>query len=441
MSTCFVRQLPLVLALGFAINAAPATAAADDANDDAPIIYTVQPGDTMIMLGKKYLLNAQTHRVVQAENAVRNPLLLPTGKKLLIRRSLLKSAPANARILSVRGNVTVVTGGVRTAAKQGELVTEGARLSTSESSFVTLALSNGSQVSLPSNSDVRVRLLRRYALGGSLDYDFELLKGGSRSKVIPLTSKDDRYRVRTPKAVSAVRGTDFQSRFDPASNIDFAEVVEGKLSVASGLGAASELPGGQGLAVFAGGAVIKETLLPAPQLIDPGKIQVNPALTFKAAPTLGETGYRFLLASDAGFVDQIADITVSGSDAQVSGLPNGNYFVRARAISANGIQGNPVTFAFKRRLNGVKGSAAAGADGFNFKWASEGEGQRSFHFQLFRGEPGALPMVDEPALVKSEISLSDLPHGQYKWRVGAVQFLDNEVTTNWTDFEQLSIAP
>lgn len=436
----------IILTLINAAGGAPAIAAESrpggnaDA-DDAPIVYIVRRGDTLIALARKYLISIPAYQIVQRENHVSNPVLLPTGKKLLIRRSLLKHTPAEARILSVRGNVNVTDGGREMRAKSGQILSEGSRLSTSDSSFVTLALSNGSQVSLPSNSDVRIRLLRRYQLGGSLDYDFDVLQGGTRSKVNPLKSGDDRYRVRTPKAVSAVRGTDFQSRYDPAADRDFAEVIEGQLGVGGASGPVADLPAGEGLALTSDGKAIREALLREPQLIDPGKLQVNSDVTFAAAPSAEEKGYRFLLATDAGFVDQIADLVTSDNSARFQNIENGVYFIRARAVSANGIQGKPVTFAFKRRLNAVKGSIDSQAGGYGFKWLGAGEGVRHFHFQLFRGAPNGIAMVDETAANIAEISITDLPPGDYFWRVGAVQFLDNEVTTNWTDFEKLVVAP
>ncbi len=409
--------------------------------DDTPIVYVVQRGDTLLDIAKKYLIEIPAYRIVQRENRVGSPALLLTGKKLLIRRSLLKHTAAEARILSVRGNVQIADNGGSVRARNGQIVSEGSRLSTSDSSFVTLSLSNGSQISLPSNSNVRIRLLRRYTLGGSLDYDFDVIKGGSRSMVTPLKSSDDRYRVRTPKAVSAVRGTDFQSRHDAALKQDFAEVIDGQLSVDDGVRAVTDLPAGEGLALTDDGNAIRETLLPEPKLIEPGKLQVDPDVIFAASPSAGENGYRFLLAADAGFVDQVADIVTKENNARFPDIGNGNYFVRARSISANGLQGKPVTFGFKRRLNGVKGSSNAQANGYGFKWLGEGDGVRQFHFQMFRGTPNGLAMVDETALDKAEITISDLPAGDYFWRVGAVQFLDNEVTTNWTDFEKLNVAP
>ncbi|NJM49793.1 MAG: LysM peptidoglycan-binding domain-containing protein [Sphingomonadales bacterium] len=431
------RFLFLGICAAISLIALPAAAA-----DSDTISYTVKRGDTLIALGKSYLNAPGHYRIVQRDNAIRNPRYLPIGKTILIRRDLLKYTPANARILSVRGNVTLRSATGSGAAQNGQAVSEGIRITTGPSSFVTLGLGNGSRISLPSNSDVRVRLLRSYVLGGSIDYDFDIIKGGTRSTVVPHKNKDDRYRVRTPKAVSAVRGTDFQSRYEEDSSRDFAEVVEGALAVeTSGNAARTDLPAGQGLALSNDRGMTRESLLPEPALIDPGKMQVNPAIMFTANPGANESGYRFTLSSDAGFVDQIADIITPDVQASFDGLANGNYFIRARAIAPSGIQGQPVTYAFKRRLNGVSASAGKGDDGYSFKWLSEGEGKKSFHFQLFPGQPGGTAIADEAALSAGEIIISDLPPGTYFWRVGAVQYLDSEVSTNWTDFEKLSIAP
>ncbi len=428
---CYVRIFAFVL---MAALCAPISAATDD---DGYITYIVKRGDTLIDMGKRYLKTPNSYRIVQQQNKIEDPRALPVGRSIRIARNLLKYQSAKAKLISVRGNVLVGS----SAASTGQVVGEGAVLKTAGSSFVTLSLPNGSRVSLPSNSDLRIRLLRTYTLGGALDYDFDVAKGGASTSVTPLKSADDRYRVRTPRAVSAVRGTDFQVRYDDQTNRGFAEVVEGSLAVSAGTNADTALPAGNGIAVPQSGAIIKEALLPEPKLIEPGKIQANPELLFSVNPQANEKGYRLTWATDAGFVEQVADMTIAAQEAKLAGISDGNYFIRARAISENGIQGVPVTYAFKRRLNGVKASAGAGDDGYSFKWQSDGQGVRKFHFQLFNGEPNGTAMVDEPALSDPQIIISDLPPGNYFWRVGAVQFADGEVATNWTSFEKLAVAP
>ena len=346
----FKTTLAVALTL---IMAMPLTAS----DDDAAIHYTVRQGDTLITLGARYFRSSEHYKIVQQQNRIADPHAVPIGKILTIPRNILKFKPAGAKLISVRGQVLASAAN----ASVGQVLREGADISTGASSFATMLLDDGSRISLPSNSNIRIRRLRSYVLGGSLDYDFDVAKGGIRSSVNKLKSGDDRYQVRTPKAVSAVRGTDFQSRFDPEGGSDFAEVVEGGLAVNAGSGASRSLPAGNGLAVKPGGGVITEALLSPPALQVPGKTQVEKIVRF-AADTA--TGVRYTIAADAGFVEQVADTITPNGKAEFAELANGNYFVRARAISRNGIQGVPATFAFKRRLNGVSASAGRGDDGY-----------------------------------------------------------------------------
>lgn len=403
------------------------------ASDDAPIRYTVHRGDNLITLGERYLRNPQSYKIVQQQSRISNPHAIPIGTILVIPRSLLKYRPATARLISVRGQVLTSSG----YASVGQVLSEGADVSTGPSSFATMVLDDGSRISLPSNSNIRISRLRSYVLGGSLDYDFDIAKGGIRSSVIKHKSADDRYRVRTPKAVSAVRGTDFQSRYDPDSGSDFAEVEEGGLAVDTGRDASRALPAGNGLAVKAEGGVVTEALLAPPSLNQPGKTQAEKIVRFVANSS---GGIRFTIAADAGFIEQIADAIAPHGKAEFAGIANGNYFIRARAISENGIQGLPATYAFRRRLNGVAASAAQGEDGFGFRWIAEGEGIQRFHFQLFSNAADKIAMVDEAGLTSDRVTLSDLPSGDYYWRVGVVQYLDGEVGINWTPLEKLSVS-
>ncbi len=421
---------------GFALLMASPFSHAAPVEDDN-IKYVVKRGDTLIGIAERYFRRVDSYKIVQQKNRIGNVRGLPIGKTIVIPRSLIKYTLSQAKVLSVRGDVKSDKGPVTA----GQIFGEGAQLTTAPSSFLTLGLGNGSRVSLPSNSGLKIRTLRNYALGDSLDYDFDLSRGGARSSVVPLQSKDDRYRIRTPKAVSAVRGTDFQVRYDTDNNSDFAEVVEGGLAVGLGDNENMPLPAGNGLAVAANGNAITEALLPEPKLLDAGKIQANPILLFSADPSANETGYRFTISADAGFVEQLADRVIADTETDFADLPNGNYFLRARAISANGIQGMPATYTFKRRLNGVTAGAGKDESGYAFKWQSTGKGVNKFHFQLFSGSPAGLPLVDEPAVTSNQVSLSDLLPGTYFWRVGSVQFLDGEAATNWTSFEKLSVAP
>lgn len=405
---------------------------------ESDLSYTVVAGDTLSGLASKYLNRVSDYRIVQKRNGIANPYRIPVGTILKFPRSILKFRPSSARLASVKGQVTTSIGGKAAPAVSGLLLVEGQELVTAGGAFAALTLEDGSRISVPSNSEMKLVRLRRYVLDSALDYDFRVERGSARSKVVPLKSKNDRYQVRTPRAVSAVRGTDFQTRFDEKANRDFAEVDEGALAVNVPSGPEQSLPAGNGLTVNADGSFITEALLPPIEIAGAGRLQNNPAVRFILPKT--DNAIRVSIARDAAFQDQVADQIATDGNADFDNLEDGNYFLRARAISANGLEGLPITYAFKRRLNAISGSAGQGTDGWLFKWNSEGAGKIRYNFQLYRDSTDNVAFVDEAGLETLQVILSDLPDGEYFWRVGAVQYVDGETNTNWTPFEKIIVS-
>ncbi len=428
------------LALSIA-SATLAMAMCTSARADGDLSYTVQRGDTLIGLGQKYLLRAGDYRIVQKKNRIANPHAIPIGTVLKLPRSLLRFQPSTARLSSVKGQVITILDGRTIPAATGQQLAEGYQIRTAGGAFASIQLEDGSRISVPSNTDLRLLRLRRYVLDSALDYDFQVERGGARSKVAPLKSSNDRYQVRTPKAVSAVRGTDFQTRFDDTGNRDFAEVDEGALAVGVAGGKDIAVPAGNGMAVNADGSTISEALLPPIEIEGAGRLQKDSTVRFALpAMAIGRSAIRLSIAKDASFEEQVADQILSSNTADFGALDDGNYFVRFRAVSTNGLEGLSSTYAFKRRLNSVSGSAGASDDGWTFKWSGEGRGTIRYHFQLYRGSPDGPAFVDEAGLTAQQIVLSELPDGTYFWRVGAVQYADGESSTSWTPLEKVVVA-
>lgn len=434
-SDAMKRCLLTLTTLAFWAIATPAYATADDV-----IVYEVKRGDTLFSIGDKYFVRGADYAAVQKTNGIRNDRTIPVGTKIKISRRFLKFQSSVAQLISVRGNVSLTDRGTQNVATKGGSLGEGAILRTAASSFVTILLENGSRVSLPSNSDLKILRLRRYLIDSSLDYDFEVGRGAARSKVTPLKSANDRYVVKTPKAVSAVRGTEFQSRYDAASGTDFSEVTEGAVAVDMPSNASTLVAAGNGLSVNADGAVVHESLLAAADIPAAGRLQKEKIVSFTLPKQAENSAMLVSLAADAGFVDELADTRVNGETAQFENVEDGNYFARFRAVSPSGIEGIPVTYAFKRRLNSVSASGGKGDFGYSFKWSGQGRGTLRYHFQLFQGKTDGIAMVDEAGLNMQEISISDLPAGDYFWRVASIQYVDGEISTSWTPFEKLSVT-
>ncbi|MGB5724977.1 MAG: FecR domain-containing protein [Parasphingorhabdus sp.] len=432
----------------FAFALAPHETAAQKSPESEQIAYVFKRGDTLFDLANKYLRKRSDYLAVQRLNRIPNPRRIPVGKSLLIPVNLLKYRPSEASLSAFRGDISIATGGRNLTPIQGLNVGEGSRITTAARSFLTLQLEDGSRVSLPSNSHVRITRLRHILLTDSVDYEIAVDKGRIRSKVAPLQKKADRYRVRTPVAVSAVRGTDYRTRVDEISGTAFSETVEGEVVVAAGESLSSgnliSIPAGTGAAATVTGAIAKAELLTPPELLDPAKIQSEADLRFVIAPRDTAIAHRIAIASDAGFVDIVAESQVQGTVIDLEAIPNGRYFAKVTALAADGFEGMPATYSFKRQLSTLGGSADAGDFGYRFKWFGEGEGKRFYRLQILKDSKTAIPIIDETALSTDTVTLSDLPDGEYYWRVGVIQFSsdpeDREAIEKWTDFEKLTVA-
>ncbi|MEH6827467.1 FecR family protein [Parasphingorhabdus sp.] len=441
--------LRLLVALFICASAfAPSETAAQENPDPEQVTYVFKRGDTLSGLASQYLRKWPDYVAVQRINRIVDPHKIPIGKPLQIPVYSLKYRPSEARLSAFRGNVSIAFAGRNLTPAMGLNIGEGSDIKTAARSFLTLQLEDGSRVSLPSNSQVRITRLRHILLTDSIDYEIAVEKGRIRSKVAPLEKQADRYRVRTPVAVSAVRGTDYRIRVDERSGTAFSETVEGEVVVASGGsligGQLISVPAGTGAAATVTGAIAKAELLPPPELLDPAKVQSDSELHFSIAPRESAVGHRLIIASDAGFVDLVAETEGQGAMLELPAIPNGRYFAKVTALAADGFEGMPATYSFKRQLSTLGGSADAGDFGYRFKWFGEGEGQRYYRLQILKDSKTSVPIIDETGLSRDTITLSDLPDGEYYWRVGVIQFSsdpeDPEAIEKWTDFEKLTVA-
>ena len=124
-------------------------------------VYEVKPGDTLFSFGRAYLVDANAERVLQKLNHIANPRVLPVGKVLHIPRRLLRDEMTQASIASFAGPVTLADHGHSLPVRAGVKLDEGAEIETGRNAFITLRLSDGTVVSLPSQSKLRLTHMRR----------------------------------------------------------------------------------------------------------------------------------------------------------------------------------------------------------------------------------------------------------------------------------------
>lgn len=408
--------------------------------------YVTAAGDTLYEVAQRYLTDAGGWRALARLNHLSAPRRLPAGMTLRLPLALLRRDATSASIVALSGFVTARWHGAGNGKGRapavpllrGRTLGESDTISTGADGFATLELDDGSYISLVPNSRVVLSSLRKMALTGIEDHVIELQKGEVSNQVTHAKQPGDRFEVRTPSIVAGVRGTRF--RVNAMSSMTAVEVLDGTVAVgtaaddaaaaaAARRNAPSQFVGaGQGSATPIGGAVgAPQPLLPAPTLIDPSKVQDGKTVTFNVAPASGANGYRIQIARDADLLDLIRDARMAAPSASFTDVPDGTYFVRISSIDANGLEGLPRVYAFERRANELSASAGPHAGGgsheYRFAWrTSRADPGSRFRLVLSHYPDLRDPVVDAVDLTGSAFVVSDLPPGDYYWRVVSEQY-------------------
>jgi len=416
---------------------APISPPVRPADSEPPVSYTVRTGDNLYDLAQHYMRRLGDYRIVQKLNRVRDPRRLPIARTLLIPRVLLKSDPLEAKVIAFRGSTSINDKPVALGMTLGE----GGRIRTGANAFLSIALADGSTITLPSQSTIRIERLRRFRLTGEMERLFRLDDGRSQTEVTPRTNGRDRFEIRTPISVAAVRGTDFRVAVLEGGKAATTEVLDGHVGLAGGSAQATLEPG-LGARVTAQGTTGPIKLLSPPDILDPERTQSDSELVFRLAPLEHAEHYRVQIAKDAGFLDIVEEALVDRPEANLPSVPNGDWFVRVTGIDANQLEGLPRVVSFERYLNTLRAAAEPlpGKRRFLFKWQGLGEGKHLYRFVVARADSPDRPVIDEPALTERSFVATDLPPGDYIWRVETRSVDNGKTYSNWSNPQTLTVA-
>jgi hypothetical protein len=375
-----LRPITFALALAAALSVGPAMAA----SNEPALAYTVTRHDTLIGLGRSLLVDPAAWPEVARLSGLRDPNHIVPGQRLQVPLRLLRSAQVPARIVSLEGDVRL--GAI--AARAGDAVLPGQVLSTTAESSAVLQLGDGSRVKLTPVSEMALDEHRRFdmrpnavtrdraaatpaALGAPIPPGASWAAGDEglfaasmrlvRGSIEILATKVLRARpleVTTPTAVIGVRGTDYRVHHaDPDSA---TEVLEGKVR-ADAVGAAGvDVPGGFGAALRNGAPPEVVALAAAPDLSAVPDRFERPVVRF-AVP--GEAlPLHLQVASDAAFDHVLRDERMAaGAEVRIAGLADGPWFLRARRVAANGVEGFDSQRAFSLKARPEPPAAMAPA--------------------------------------------------------------------------------
>lgn len=339
------KGLFAALALALAVPAALSAQTPQPIAMTAPVQYRVRPGDTLLRLAP-YFANPGAAAEIARANGIADSARLAPGTILTIPLDLLRTEALGAKVIAFRGDVTI---GRQGAARLGMMFGEGIRIATGGNSSVSFQLADGTAVTLPSLSTIRIVRLRRVLLTNKVHRILALDNGRSESQVTPSKDGATSFEIRTPVSVAAVRGTDFRVSYAEEERAATQETLKGAVGV-SGADGEVATPAGFGVRSDAQSTGKPTALLPPPEVLSPVRHRRDGTLIFTFAKMDEALAYRIVLSGDPDFRDLRAETTTRTLEAVVPALPSGTYYIRATAIDVHGLEGLSVDYPYDHHI-------------------------------------------------------------------------------------------
>jgi hypothetical protein len=390
---------------------------------DAMVTYIARDGDTLIGIGDRLLIRPGDWVALQRLNQINNPRAIPIGTPIRIPVSWVRTTEAPASVLSVSGSATA--DGRSVAA--GDPVRPGTTLQTTTGA-VTVALADGSQLILQPQSRATVSRTHTAPALGVFENVIDLLFGRVEALVNPVR-RNDRFEIKSTTASLGVRGTQFRVSTDAEGKVTTSEVIKGAI------GATGKLSSAPPVAVEAGFGVRVERgqeplppvrLLPAPNVTAlPARLE-RVLIRLTIPEVVGAKQFRGQIARDSAFQEIAAETLSVAGELRFGDLPDGQYYLRVRAIDAQGIEGQDAVHRFTLKARPeppflsepqARGKVIAGE--VSLLW-SQPVGIQRFRLQVARDAGFRDVVIDNNDVTAPSAKVGLTTPGDYFWRVGSI---------------------
>jgi hypothetical protein len=310
------------------------------------LTISIVPGDTLIGISQRLLQEPRRWSELKRLNHLSQDRRLQPGASLRIPMDWLRWSERTAEVIHVQGVVSGSVSGTGGPLAAGMQLKAGDSFDTGISGAVTLKLPDGSTVVFPPHTQATVAVLRQVPGTQVRATTIELKSGSADSTVPPLKEPASRFEIRTPRVVTAVRGTRFQVTAE--GDASRHEVLSGVVAVGGASGSAS-VKASEGLRAEGGtlGAVVP--LLPAAD-VSGLPLRIERTAQSLTVPSLaGAKGWRWQVAADAGFIQLLQDERTTDPTWLLTSLPDADYFLRVRAADGQGLEGQEAQRAFALR--------------------------------------------------------------------------------------------
>ena len=301
--------------------------------------YTFRPGDSIWKIAEKYTTTVDNWSKIQRINQIRQggDRRIRPGTRIVIPVSMLKLQPTPAVVIALDGDVSVIrAGGSKETITTDTKLYSGDRIVTAKKQSVRLQFADKSELQILPQTEVVLDKLSHFKQTGMVDTRIRLDTGAVNTHVEKQQS-DGHYEIRTPSAITSVRGTSFRLSSD-AQQISRTEVTGGVVAVSAG---------DTEKAVKDGFGIVAEKGKPLPEpvkLLPPPEIRIDQpghktTVNFNWSALDGAVFYRYQIASDEKFNQIKINETTVDVAVQINSLSPGHYFLRVRGVDQYKLEG------------------------------------------------------------------------------------------------------
>ena len=292
----------------------------------------VLEGDTFVRIARREYGSAALARPLAEFNEI--PFDAPLAAGQIVRLPILVPARGEtALVVFVKGAVRRAT----LALERGDLLAAGDEIRTGSDGFASIQFSSGSIVNLQPDTEATIERLACLESDDSCIVDIGTRRGELVLDVENREGQPLEFRVTTPFASAAVRGTEFDVLLGEGELR--AAVTEGVLAVEAQQ-TSVELESGFGSLVREGeppGQALP--LSPSPVLRTvPARAAAGEAVVW--FPLTGIVRYEALLSLDEAGLQTVADFSVEEERLEIpDGIEPEDYYLTLRGVDANGLPG------------------------------------------------------------------------------------------------------
>jgi len=301
--------------------------------------YTFRPGDSIWNIAKKYTTSVNNWDEIQRINLVRqgHDRKIRPGTRIIIPVSMLKLQPTPALVIALRGDISVIrANGEKEILTTNTKLYSGDRIVTMARQSLRIQFADKSELQILPGSEVVLDKISLHNQTGMVDTRIRLNTGSIDTRVEKQGS-DSHYEIRTPSAITSVRGTSFRLSSD-AEQVSRTEVTGGEVAVSAGV-SEKNVKDGYGIVAEKGKPLPEPVkLLPPPDIIINQPVDMTQA-TFNWPVLDGARYYHYQLAMDENFNQMIMDATTVKNTIEMDALEVGTYYLRARGIDQYKLEG------------------------------------------------------------------------------------------------------